>query len=41
MIPWMGGFGMTMACFMSSALWMSVTCVAIMFATHWLLKRAD
>jgi hypothetical protein len=41
MIPWMGGFGMTAACFMSSALSISVTCIAIMFATHWLLKRAD
>ena len=41
MLPWFCGFGMTIACFMSSALWMSVTCVAIIFATHWLLKRAD
>jgi hypothetical protein len=38
-IPWLGGFGMTMACFMSSALWMSLTSIAIIVATHWLLKR--
>ena len=38
-IPWLGGFAITAACFMSSALWMSVASIAAMFATWWLLKQ--
>ncbi|HEY2328447.1 MAG TPA: hypothetical protein VGI63_01375 [Verrucomicrobiae bacterium] len=39
MLPWLGGFGMTAACFMSGALWMSLVCIAIIFATWWLMKQ--
>ena len=38
-IPWLGGFAMTVACFMSSVLWMSVACIVAIFATWWLLKQ--
>ena len=38
-IPWLGGFAMTAACFMSSALWMSVASVVAMVGTWWLMKQ--
>ena len=39
LIPCLGGFAMTAACFMSNALWMSLASIAIMFAVWWLMKR--
>jgi hypothetical protein len=39
MIPCLGGFAMTAVCFISSVLWMSLACIAIMFAIHWLMKQ--
>jgi len=39
LIPCLGGFAMTAACFMSSVLWMSLASIAIMFAVWWLLKQ--
>jgi hypothetical protein len=39
LIPCLGGFAMTVACFMSSALWMSLASIAIMFAVWWLVRR--
>ena len=38
-IPGLGGFAITAACFMSSALWMSVASVVAMIGTWWLLKQ--
>jgi hypothetical protein len=38
-IPWLGGFAMTAACFMSSVLWMSLICIAAMFVVWWLLRQ--
>jgi 4-hydroxybenzoate polyprenyltransferase len=37
--PWLGGFVMGAACFMSSVLWMSLICIAAMFAVWWLLRQ--
>jgi hypothetical protein len=39
LIPCLGGFAMTAACFMSSVLWMSLASIAIMFAVWWLLRQ--
>jgi hypothetical protein len=39
-IPFVGGVVMTAASFLiSSALLMSLACIALMFAVHWLLKQ--
>ncbi|HEY5041162.1 MAG TPA: hypothetical protein VIK53_04095 [Verrucomicrobiae bacterium] len=39
LIPCLGGLAMTAACFMSSALLMSLVSLAIIFAVWWLLKQ--
>ena len=39
MVPCLGGFAMTMACFMSSALLMSLISLGIIFAVWWLLRQ--
>ena len=39
MIPCFGGFAMTAASFFLGALFMSLVCIAIMFAVWWLLKQ--
>ena len=38
LIPFIGGLVMSAACFLS-ALWMSVACLATLFAIWWLLKK--
>ena len=39
-IPFLGGAVMTAASFLIvSALWMSLACIALMFAVYWLLKQ--
>jgi hypothetical protein len=39
-IPFLGGAAMTAASFLiSSALLMSLACIALMFAVYWLLKQ--
>ncbi len=39
LVPCMGGFAMTIVCFMSSALLMSLLSIAIIFAVWWLLRQ--
>jgi len=38
-IPCLGGFAMTLVCFMSSALLMSLISLGIIFAVWWLLRQ--
>jgi hypothetical protein len=38
MIPFIGSLVMSVACFLS-ALWMSLICIAVMFAVYWLVKQ--
>ena len=40
-VPFIGGFAMIGASFMSSWFWMSIVCIAIIFGTHWLLRHSD
>jgi hypothetical protein len=37
-IPFVGSLVMSAACFLS-ALWMSLACIAVMFAVWWLLRQ--
>jgi hypothetical protein len=37
-IPFVGSLAMSAACFLS-ALWMSLACIAVMFAVWWLLRQ--
>jgi hypothetical protein len=39
LVPCLGGFAMTALCFISSALWMSLGSIAIIFAVWWLLRQ--
>jgi len=40
-LPLAAGAVMTGASFFLPALWMSLACVAVMFATWWLMKHSD
>jgi hypothetical protein len=39
LIPFLGGVAMTAASFMLGALTMSLACIALIYAVHWLLKQ--
>ncbi len=38
-LPLAGGAAMTMASFFLPALWMSLACIAVIAAVHWLLRQ--
>jgi hypothetical protein len=39
LIPFVGSLVMSAACLFLSALWMSLACMAVMFAVWWLLRQ--
>jgi hypothetical protein len=40
-VPFLGGVALVAASFMSSWFWMSLACVGIIVATHWLIRHSD